>query len=118
MEMPEMLPMKKRKPAPEDYDVQAYMDRMFSMYRGPEEKVPLRCRHSILDQMVDKFGEKIVLKNVTKDTFDITVPVFLTGTFYGWVFQFVGEMNIVGPGNVKDAYAEYLQQAIDDVLGT
>lgn len=39
-------------------------------------------------------------------------------TFYAWVFQFVGEMNIVAPGYVRDAYAEYLQQAIDDVLET
>ena len=50
--------------------------------------------------------------------FDITVPVSISGTFYDWVFQFVGEMNIISPGHVKDAYAEYLQQAIDDVLGT
>ena len=33
-------------------------------------------------------------------------------------FQFVGEMDIVAPGHVRDAYAEYLQEAIDDVLGT
>ena len=68
--------------------------------------------------MIDKFGETKNISNVRKDTFDITVPVFLSGTFYAWVFQFVGEMNIVAPGHVKDAYADYLQQAIDDVLGT
>ena len=32
-------------------------------------------------------------------------------------FQFVGEMNIVAPENVANAYADYLQKAIDDVLG-
>ena len=48
----------------------------------------------------------------------ITVPVSISGTFYGWIFQFVGEMNIIEPGYVKDAYADYLQEAIDDVLGT
>ena len=76
----------------------------------------LRCRHSILDQVIDKFGEGIELKNVRRETFDVTVPVSISGTFYAWVFQFVGEMSIVAPGHVKDAYADYLQEAIDDVL--
>lgn len=47
----------------------------------------------------------------------IWVILSISGTFYAWVFQFVGEMNIIAPGHVKDAYAEYLQEAIDDVLG-
>lgn len=117
MGMPESLP-RLSKPCPEDFNIQEYTDRIFWMYGGPKETVTLRCRHSILDQVIDKFGEIKNISNVRKDTFDITVPVFLSGTFYAWVFQFVGEMNIIAPGHVKDAYADYLQQAIDDVLGT
>ena len=117
MGTPEIL-SRLAKPCPEDFNIQEYTDRIFWMYSGPKETVTLRCRHSILDQVIDKFGETKNISNVRKDTFDITVPVFLSGTFYAWVFQFVGEMNIIAPGHVKDAYADYLQQAIDDVLGT
>ena len=78
----------------------------------------LRCRHAVMDQVIDKFGEQVEIRNVRGDTFDITVPVSVSPTFYGWVFQFVGEMNIVSPGHVVDAYADYLQEAIDDALGT
>lgn len=117
METPKLL-AKKRVPAPEDFCVQDYSDRIFSMYNGPQEEVTLRCRHSIMDQVIDKFGEQIKIENIQKDTFDITVPVSISGTFYGWIFQFVGEMNIIEPGYVRDAYADYLQEAIDDVLGT
>ena len=109
---------KKRVPEPEDFSIQDYTEKVFWMFDGPHEDVTLRCRQSILDQVIDKFGEQVEIKNVRKDTFDITVPVSISGTFYAWVFQFVGEMNIVAPGHVKDAYAEYLQEAIDDVLGT
>ena len=48
----------------------------------------------------------------------ITVPVSISGTFCGWIFRFVGEMNIIEPGYVKDACADCLQEAIDDVPGT
>ena len=117
METPKML-AKKRVPEPEDFNVQDYTEKVFWMFDGPHEEVTLRCRQCILDQVIDKFGEQVEIKNVQKDTFDITVPVSISGTFYAWVFQFVGEMNIISPGYVKDAYAEYLQEAIDDVLGT
>ena len=117
MGMPSIL-SRIAKNCPADFDIQEYTDRIFWMYGGPKETVTLRCRHSILDQVNDKFGETKSISNIQKDTFDITVPVFLSGTFYAWVFQFVGEMNIIAPGHVKDAYADYLQQAIDDVLGT
>lgn len=108
---------RKRVPAPDDFNVQDYTDKVFWMYDGNEEEVTLRCRLKILDQVIDRFGEGIELKNVTRQTFDVTVPVCISGTFYAWVVQFVGEMNIIAPGHVKDTYAEYLQEAIDDVLG-
>lgn len=117
METPKIL-AKKRVPEPEDFSVQDYTEKVFWMFDGPQEEVTLRCRQSILDQVMDKFGEQTEIKNIQKDTFDITVPISISGTFYAWVFQFVGEMNIISPGHVKDAYAEYLQEAIDDVLGT
>ena len=108
---------KKRVQEPEDFNVQDYTDKVFWMYDGNEEEVTLRCKRHLMDQVIDRFGEGIELKNITRQTFDVTVPVCISGTFYAWVVQFVGEITIVAPGHVKDAYAEYLQEAIDDVLG-
>ena len=107
---------RKRVPAPEDFDVQDYTDKAFWMDVGEEEEVTLRCQHHLMDQVIDKYGEGVNVTDVTKTTFDVTVPVVLSGNFYAWVLQFIGEMTIVGPGHVKDAYAGYLQDGIDDVL--
>ena len=41
----------------------------------------------------------------------------ISGTFYAWVLQFVGEMTVIGPESMRSAFADYLQQALDDVLG-
>ena len=108
---------KKRIPEPEDFNIQDYTDRVFWMYDGNEEEVTLRCKRHLMDQMIDKFGEGVNVSNVRRETFDITVPVHISGTFYAWVTQFIGEMTITGPEHVRDAYAEFLQEGIDDVLG-
>ena len=115
MEVPKMLPSR-RVTEPEDFDVRDYTDKVFRMYGGPEENVTLRCRREILDQVIDRFGDRIVIKPV-KNGFRVTVPVSLSTTFYAWVFQFVGQMSIVGPEHVREAYAGYLEEALDDALG-
>ncbi len=71
----------------------------------------------IPDQLIDRFGDGVELKRKNKNSFYVTVPVCLSTTFYGWVFQFVGKMSIQGPEYVREAYARYLQEAIDDALG-
>ncbi len=116
MEVPKQL-ANKRVPPPEDFDVRDYTDKVFWMYDGPKEEVTLRCRIGILDQVIDRFGEGIELKNRGRETFDVTVPVSLSTTFYAWVFQFVGEMRILEPGYVREKYAGYLEQAMDETLG-
>ncbi len=108
---------KNRFPEPDDFNIQDYTDKVFWMYDGNEEEVTLRCKRHLMDQVIDKFGEGVSVKNVRRETFDITVPVHITGTFYAWVTQFIGEMTIIEPGHVRIAYADYLKDGIDDVLG-
>ncbi len=115
MEVPKQMP-NKRVPAPDDFDVRDYTDKVFRMYGGPEEKVTLQCSMEILDQVIDRFGDGIEIQPGEKH-FTVTVPVSLSTTFYAWVFQYVGKMSIVSPGYVREAYAGYLEQAMDEVLG-
>ncbi len=116
MKVPNIL-RKKRESAPEDFDVRDYTDKVFMMYGGPEEEVTLKCKTEILDQVIDRFGEGIELKNRCRDTFEVTVPVSLSTTFYAWVFQYVGKMRILGPEYVREKYAGYLEMAMDEALG-
>lgn len=115
MEVPKQLP-NKRVPEPEGFDIRDYTDKVFRMYGGQEEKVTLRCNMEILDQVIDRFGDGIEIKPGKKH-FTVTVPVSLSTTFYAWVFQYVGKMSIICPEHVREAYAGYLEEALDDVLG-
>ena len=129
MEVPRQMP-NKRVPPPEDFDVRDYTDKVFRMYGGAEEQVTLKCSLEILDQVIDRFGDRITLRDVRIDrrqneesdphpggTFSVTVPVSLSTTFYAWVFQYVGKMVIQSPEYVRETYAAFLQEAIDETLG-
>lgn len=105
-------------PEPEDFNLQDYNDKIFKMYDGEEVEVTLRCRNELIDQVIDKFGTKIVLQHKTRTTFDLTVPVSLSGTFFSWVFQYAGQMTVVKPEKAVNWYIHMLEEAMDDVLGT
>ena len=116
MEVPKILP-RRRVMAPDDFDVRDYTDKIFWMFNGPTENVTLRCSMNLLDQVIDRFGEETEIKKVDSNTFDVTVPVAVSSTFFGWLCQFTGEMRILEPRHTREAYATWLQEAIDDVLG-
>ena len=105
------------KPAPEDLKLEDRSDKIFSMFDGPEETVKLRCRPELLDQVIDQFGEKIKVLKTTKTYMEIRVTVHLSPTFYGWLFQYVGQMTVIAPEYVCEQYAEKMQDGMDDVLG-
>lgn len=117
MGMAKIMDSRKREPEPEKFRVQDYTDQIFGMYEGDKKtNVTFRCRHKILDQVIDKFGKGIQPKNITATTFDFTVPISVSGTFFGWVLQFVGQMNLIAPEGVIEEYQNYLEQALDNLF--
>ncbi len=116
MDVPTQI-RQKRVPAPATFNIQDYTDKVFRMYSGEEHDVTFRCRHGLMDQMIDKFGEGFGITNIQDETFDFTVPANVSGTFFAWVTQYAGEMKITAPENVRQEYAKYLQKAMEDFAG-
>lgn len=108
---------KPRHPMPEDLCLEDRTDRIFSMFDGPEETVVLRLKPELIGQVVDQFGDEIEILRKNEKRIEVRVTVHLSPTFYGWLFQYVGEMTLAGPEHVCQAYAGYLEQALDEVLG-
>lgn len=98
---------------PEGFNIRDYSEKIFWMYGGYEEQVTLRCRHHMMENIIDYFGQDVVPENVTEDTFDVTVTVSVSNTFFSWVLGYAGDMTIAGPEKVKDAYIELLRREVD-----
>lgn len=117
MEMPKII-RKKPHPVPPNLHLEDHSYRIFSFFDGPEENVTIRFRPHLMNNIVDKFGTNIEIKQNGKNILEITVPVHISPTFYGWLFQYAGEMTVVAPESVRKEYARRLQAAVEDVLGS
>ena len=96
---------------PEDFDVSAYSNKVFQMFSGEETTVELECDTALMKYVIDRFGLDVETEELSEDKFLAKVPVDLSPTFYGWVFQFGGGIRIVGPEEAVGAYKEMVDKA-------
>ena len=102
-----------RRPAPKDFCLEDRTDKIFSMFDGPEETVTLRCKPEVIGQVIDQFGDDIRICKTQDERLDITVTVHISPTFFGWLFQYVGEMTLIAPDSVCQKYVVMMKNGID-----
>ena len=57
----------------------------------------MRCAYSVIDKVIDRFGEDIRIIPISDDEFEITEAVAVGSTFYSWIFNYGGRIKIVAP---------------------
>lgn len=90
--------------APDDFDINHYLNTMFHMYDGERSKVKLICDNSVMDSIISCFGDEIEIKKETATTSVVTVEVVVSHIFFNWVFGFEKKVRIKGPKKVLDKY--------------
>lgn len=99
-------------PRPEGYDIGKYCRRVFSMYDGADCTVELKCENSLMDDIVDRFGEQVQTGRYDSSHFTARVQVSVSPTFYAGVFTYGGQIEILSPELVRREYAQRLQAAL------
>lgn len=99
-------------PQPEDFDI-TRVNTMFGMFIGEPQRVTLVCDNSVMDHIVDRFGEDVETFPVDGKTFQASVMVTASKPFFGWVFGFDGKVRITAPAKVKREYEKMLQRAVE-----
>lgn len=89
-------------------DVDAHVKQAFKMFAGTTTGVTLEFDRSLIGCIHDKFGEdtRITPSPVKPDRFRAAVRVDVSPTFFGWIFQFMGDMEIIAPRSLRKKYAE------------
>ena len=94
-------------PQPDGFSVAEYVSKVFRMYGDePVVAVTLKCRNNVMKSVIDRFGFDVQTKPLNKEYFTSVVEVSQSQTFFGWVFQFGGDIQITKPAKVKRAFAD------------
>ena len=93
--------------------IAAFTEQTFKMFSGEPETVTLHFGNHLIGVVYDKFGENTEMRRVDEDTCIATVTVQISPTFWGWLFQFAGEMRIIEPQYLIDTYKHLLDVACE-----
>ena len=93
-------------PMPENFNRADFTKYQFVMFDGERKTVQLLCTNELMNVIIDRFGEEVNTVILDSDHFKAFVDVAISSTFFGWVFQFSGKMEILTPEDVKQQYLE------------
>ena len=92
-----------------------YRTKIFEMYVGKQKVAEFVAKEYLVDVILDKFGEKTIMKPLGDGTFSFKVNVFASPTFYSWITTFNGDLKLIGDSELVSEYKKFLTSAIENL---
>ncbi len=106
------------KPLPDGFKLPDYLNSTFSMFSGESESVKLRFKREpgLINAVIDRFGKSISLHPDGDEHFTVRVQVKTEHPmpFFGWLFKFGTQVQILDPPELRTQYAEALRTILEE----
>ena len=83
------------------FDVSDYVNKHFSMFAGDIKPIELVCDNSIIEAVIDRFGEKVKLNKYDDEHFLVTSDVAVNDGFVSWIMQYGKDIRVEKPFELK-----------------
>ncbi len=94
------------------FDVQEFASRAFGMFGGEPVNAVLIVRRSLIDSIIDRFGNDVLVYKVDENRAKVHVSILKSNVFFGWLAQFGSNIVIESPYSLALEYQEYLKGII------
>ena len=90
-----------------DFDMASYARMNFGMFGGEEVRVKLRFKNEFVGVLLDRFGKDITIRPSSIEGWsEANADVALSEQFLGWIFSLGTNVQIIGPSEVAERFAE------------
>lgn len=97
-------------PAIENFDITEHKKQVFGMYVGAEERVSIQIDNSLIDAVMDKFGEDVPLIDRGDGTAQLDISVQVSPAFLAWCCSFGDKLRVVYPNKVVGHVKNYIDR--------
>ncbi len=97
------------------FDSADYSGKLFNMFSGDTRKLVLRCDDSILEEMVDRFGEECKIRKAVADKeemFTLETKCVCSEGLVSWLMQFGNKVQVVSPESLRDDILEKAESIV------
>ena len=100
------------------FDTGDYVTHTFRMYSGEETEIDLICSNSILEKIIDKFGDGAHYMNCDNDTFRVRTTGYMSEGLVDWLMMYSSQCYIKSPDELRELVvkraAEIIEKQTDD----
>lgn len=85
----------------EKTDMSVYTNKVFYMFTGDETEVKFRCKNNVIDAIMDRFGDEIIIVPDADGYFTFSTEVVVSPQFFAWLSAFGTDVEVVHPRSVR-----------------
>ena len=90
----------------ERFDTADYASKTFNMYGGDLCDIELSCSTNILEQIIDRFGDRIHIIGNENGRFRFRTSGLISDGLVGFIMQFCGDIEVIEPINLRNMIIE------------
>ncbi len=84
------------------FDIADYSNKHLSMFSGDIKPVELICSNSMIEEFIDKFGEKSYMRPFENETFIAKIDVAVNEGLVAWIMQYGDKIKVRTPKELKN----------------
>ena len=88
-------------PYREKFDSADYVNKHFNMFSGDPQEVELVCHNSLIDDILDKFGDNVNIIKHSEEKFKININAAVSSGLVSWIMQYGNKIQVKSPESLK-----------------
>ena len=89
------------------FDSADYSGKIFNMFSGDTQRLDICCHNSILEEILDRFGQNGELRNAEDaDHFRMVTKSIVSDGLVSWIMQFGDKIKVISPESLRNDIVE------------
>ncbi len=84
------------------FDVADYSSKSFNMYSGDTQRLVISCDNSILEEIIDRFGDEGIRADKDETRFILSSRCALSEGLASWIMQFGNKVKVLEPAKLRE----------------
>lgn len=93
----------------DNFDIADYAAKSFQMHAGSLTEITLRCKAEIIEQVVDRFSDKIFIFKNEDGWFSFNTKVHLSEGLVSWILQFGDSIKVESPSALSEMIIQRIE---------
>ncbi|MFD1363483.1 helix-turn-helix transcriptional regulator [Lentibacillus salinarum] len=96
-----------------DFNLQEYVNQSFHMFAGEEMRIKIRFHNSLVNVVLDRFGQDADIRGLDEDHFVLSTKAKLSEGLVNWILTWGNRAKVLSPNHLAERIKRQIRQMLD-----